>query len=118
MWDCGTVRLNHKQMPVDLKTVKLKQGECVFRSSDSLLALVWNNKKDVKILSTMHSSSMEDTGKKDKSDNPIEKPICVIDYNRGQCGVDLSHQIDLAIAACESQSSGIRRFVSTWWTWL
>ena len=91
---CGTVRLNRKQMPADLKAVlKLKRGERVFRSGDSLLALVWKDKKDVKMLSTMHSSSMEDTGKNDKSGNPIEKPSCVMDYNRGKCGVDLSDQL-------------------------
>ena len=90
---CGTVRLNRKQMTADLKTVKLKRGERIFRSSDSLLALVWKDKKDVKMLSTMHSSSMEDTGKNDQSGNPIEKPTCVMDYNRGKCGVDLSDQI-------------------------
>ena len=81
-------------MPAVLRTIELKKrGERAFRSSDSLLALVWKDKKDVKTLSTMHTSSLEDTGKKDKSGNPIEKPACVIDYNHRKCGVDLSDQL-------------------------
>ena len=90
---CGTVRLNRKQMPYDLKTVKLKKrGEHAFRSTDSVLALVWKDKKDVKMLSTMQSASMEDSGKKGKSGNPIEKPNCFLEYNNEKCGVDLSDQ--------------------------
>ena len=96
------------------------RGERVFRSSDSLLALVWKDKKDVKMLSTMHSSSMEDTGKKDKSDNPIEKPTCVIDYNHGKCGVDLSDQIATEPPSHRSVRKSVRwyKILFTWWTWL
>ena len=90
---CGTVRLNRNQMSYDLKTVKLKRGEHAFRSTDSLFTLVWKNKKDVKMLSTMHSASMENSGKKDKSGNPILKPTCVLEYNNGKCGVALSDEL-------------------------
>ena len=58
-------------MPKDLHNLKLKKGEVDFRSSNNgLLALVWKDKKDVRMLSTMHTASMEDTGKHDRKGNP------------------------------------------------
>ena len=90
----GTVRKNRKNMPKDLRNLKLKKGEVDFRSSDNgLLALVWKDKKDVRMLSTMHTASMEDTGKHDRKGNPITKPMCVIEYNNGMKGVDLADQL-------------------------
>ncbi|XP_038052932.1 piggyBac transposable element-derived protein 4-like isoform X1 [Patiria miniata] len=91
---CGTVRLNRKHMPADLKDVRLKRGERAFRSSEEgLLALVWRGKKDVQILSTMHSASMELITSKDKDGNVAVKPSCVAEYERGKCGLDLSDQL-------------------------
>ena len=36
---------------------------------------------------------MEDTGKHDRKGNPITKPMCVIEYNKGMKGVDLADQL-------------------------
>ena len=47
---CGTVRLNRKGMPPDFSKKKLKHGEIAFYSSThGLLALKWQDKKEVKI---------------------------------------------------------------------
>ena len=90
---CGTVRLNRKFMPKDLAKEKVKKGEIAYRSCDEgLLALVWKDKKDVKMLTTMHNASMTNTGKVDRKGNDIVKPSCVLTYNRGMGGVDNSDQ--------------------------
>ena len=90
---CGTVRLNHKFMPKDLAKIKLKGGETAYRSCDEkLLALVWKDQKDVKMLTTMHNASMTNTGKVDKKSNNIFKPACVLMYNSGMGAVYNSEQ--------------------------
>ena len=105
---CGTVRLNRKNMPADILNESRKKGDVSHRSSTTnpgLLVLIWKDKKDVKMLSTMHSSEMKETGKQDRSGNKISKPVCVIDYNHGMGGVDRSDQL---AATCRSTRKSIK----------
>ena len=89
-----TARQNRRDMPNDLKSVKLKKGDVVRRSSDKgLLALVWRDKKDVRMLSTMHTAELVNTGKVNRDGEPIMKPKCVLDYNRGIKGVGVADQL-------------------------
>ena len=77
---CGTVRLYHKNMPRDIGTEKRNKGDISVRSSaQNITALIWKDKKDVKMLSTMHYSEIIKTDKKDKNGNPIFKPKYVLD---------------------------------------
>ena len=77
-----------------LKAMKLKKGDVVFRSCDEgLIAIVWKDKNYVRMLSTMHTSSMKDTGMKARNGNPRLKPQCVLTYNGGMGGVDASDQM-------------------------
>lgn len=86
----GTVRLNRKDMPKDLK-LSLKKGEIDYRSTSSgLLALVWKDKKVVKMLSTRHTAEMSQIEKRGEI---VTKPNCVLSYNLGMGGVDLSDQM-------------------------
>lgn len=90
---CGTVRLNRKLLPAELKT-RLKKGEIVALRTGSLLALKWKDKRDVSILSTVHTSALKDTGKVDRQTNePIVKPEAIIDYNKHMGGVDRGDQL-------------------------
>ena len=50
-----TVRLTRKEMPIALKR-KMKKGEIICRQRENLLALKWTDKRDVRILSTKHST--------------------------------------------------------------
>ena len=77
-----------------LKAMKLKKGDVVFRSCDEgLIAIIWKDKNDVRILSTMHTSGMKDTGKNERNGDPRLKPQCVQTYNGGMGGVDASDQM-------------------------
>ena len=77
-----------------LKAMKLKKGDVVFRSCDEgLIAIIWKDTNDVRILSTMHTSGMKDTGKNERNGDPRLKPQCVQTYNSGMGGVDASDQM-------------------------
>lgn len=90
----GTVRVHRKNMPKELKKTKLKKGECKAFFSQGIMALTWQDKKPVNMLSTCHkSANVTDTGKKKRhNDLPVLKPQVVQDYNRGMGGVDREDQ--------------------------
>lgn len=95
----GTARPDRKNMPKELRTLKLKKGETSARSSRGILALKWIDRKDVYMLSTKHSNAqMVDTGKKriqkggKRDEKNTMKPQCVIEYNQGMGGVDRQDQ--------------------------
>ena len=89
---CGTVRMNRKGLPKNLKPQqKMKKGDSVFKREKETIAMLWHDKRDVSMISTMHSSSFSDTGKKDRATGEaIRKPQIVLDYNKYMGGVDLS----------------------------
>ena len=75
------------------------RGDHEFKTANGVMALLWKDKKDVKMLSTWHTSEMVSTGKTNADGNPIVKPSCVISYNQDMGGVDRSDQIS---ATCRS----------------
>ncbi|XP_022091934.1 piggyBac transposable element-derived protein 4-like [Acanthaster planci] len=87
-----------KGMPKDLQSVKLKQGETAFRSADlgfsgSLPAMVWRDKRNIRMLSTMHTADIRGSCKQDRTGQEKQKPTCVIEYNTLMGGVDKSDQL-------------------------
>ena len=95
----GTVRLTRKHMPNNFLGTKIKKGDHVFKTANGVMALLWKDRKDVKMLSTWHTSEIIWTGKTNASGIFITKPACVISYNKGMEGVDRSDQIS---ATCRS----------------
>ncbi|XP_046145451.1 piggyBac transposable element-derived protein 4-like [Osmia bicornis bicornis] len=86
---CGTIRKN-RGLPQPLQTAKLSRGKHEFRRDDHILLQVWNNgKRNVNMISTIHSAQMAESGSRSRtSDCPIQKPISIIDYNKYMKGVD------------------------------
>ena len=83
----------------------MKRGETVYRSDGTLLALVWQDKKPVKMLSTFHrSTKIAIADKKHRDGSAVIKPRCVEDHNNGMGGVDRSDQL----ASCHNC---VRKFV-------
>nr|XP_045612925.1 piggyBac transposable element-derived protein 4-like [Procambarus clarkii]XP_045612926.1 piggyBac transposable element-derived protein 4-like [Procambarus clarkii]XP_045612927.1 piggyBac transposable element-derived protein 4-like [Procambarus clarkii] len=77
---CGTVNSNRKFMPTFKK--KLKKGECQSFHANNILALKWRGKRDVCMLSTVNSDTMERSNKKDRlTEEYKKKPCAVLDYN-------------------------------------
>jgi hypothetical protein len=84
---CGTVRGNRKGMPSLSR--KLLAGEVQSVTSDSLMAIKWCDRRDVRMLSTLHSDEIVNTGKRDwKTKEPIMKPKCIVDYSCKMGAVD------------------------------
>lgn len=51
---CGTIRRN-RGFPRELNNLKLKRGESHFLRKNEVLALMWKNKRDVRMVSTIHN---------------------------------------------------------------
>lgn len=85
----GTVRLNRKNMPVQLKK-KISRGQTIACFSMDLMALKWMDKREVSILSTFHKDEMT-TVKSYRGDK--QKPAAVVTYNKNMGAVDLADQM-------------------------
>ncbi len=69
----------------------LKKGEVEHLHDDSLLAIKWHDKREVHMLTTINKNGLGPTKKKDHHTNEIiEKPLAVLDYNANMGGVDKS----------------------------
>ncbi|KAK6466760.1 piggyBac transposable element-derived protein 4-like, partial [Huso huso] len=94
---CGTVMPNIKNMPQDLLKNKLKKGEVEPWVSDTerkMQVVRWMDKREIFMLTTMHNSSLKETGKSHwQTAEKIKKPVCVVEYNKNICGVHTSDQM-------------------------
>ena len=94
---CGTVCKNRRGLPSDI--TKLKSGEIQYLHTGILLALKWQDKQEVHMLSTIHSTTHANSGKVDrKTGREIRKPIGIIDYNTNKGAVD---QVDMQLSFSE-----------------
>ena len=85
----GTVRLNRKNIPADLKK-KIARGEIVARFCGKLMALKWHDKKDVSMMSTFHTAAVQEVV---SHRGTREKPVVICDYNANMGAVDVSDQM-------------------------
>jgi len=98
----GTLKSNIKRNPKDITQKKLNRGEIFAKKSDrEIMVLKWRDRRDVLMISTKHSNTMEEVMAK----RGIKiKPKAVINYNRGKGYIDLTDQMG-------SYSSCLRRGV-------
>ena len=54
---CGTLRLNRRGVPEELKTAKPATGEIVTARDNDLLFICWTDKRQVNVLTSVHNSS-------------------------------------------------------------
>ena len=57
---CGTMRINRKGVPADLKTAKLKKGESLAMTNGTLQLLKWRDKRDIHMCTTVHTAEFID----------------------------------------------------------
>lgn len=83
----GTVRSNRKNFPKEVAQQKLSKGELTFMASKNILAVKWQDRKPVTMLSTYHECPdyVEVTSQRGKKSL---KPNVVNEYNQSMCGVD------------------------------
>ncbi len=90
-YGCGTVRKNRDQVPKCLTENRCRQGQGIFRRRHHLVALKWHDKRDVTMLSTIHTA--ECTVVKNKRGDLVVKPKLIVDYIHYMGGVDLTDQL-------------------------
>jgi len=75
-------------------TEKLKRGETSYRTNGKIVALRYQDKKDVYVLTTMHRpDKIENTKKRDRDGNQIQKNKIIVDYNAFMGGVDKNDSV-------------------------
>ncbi|XP_022914576.2 piggyBac transposable element-derived protein 4-like [Onthophagus taurus] len=89
---CGTIRKN-KGLPPSLQTLRLSRGQHKFRRNRQILLEVWNNgKKNINMISTIHSAQLTESTSKTKRSNAPIQPNSIVDFNRYTKGVDRAEQ--------------------------
>ena len=87
----GTVRMNRKELPADVKKTKLKVlGKLLTPQSGNLLLTMWHDKRQVTVLSTNQNAGSIDITR--RNGTVVSKPTAVANYNRYMGGVDLCDQ--------------------------
>ncbi|PNF19047.1 hypothetical protein B7P43_G11709 [Cryptotermes secundus] len=97
---CGTVRPNRKGLPDDFRRrqFRLKKGDIRVRVRQNLTALVWKDKRDVYMLTNMHSPPAEGSFC-DEHGNAI-KPAIVANYNKHMGYVDKADRMANSYSIC------------------
>ena len=80
---CGTVKRNRKNYPVF--PTDLKKGEMITKHTKHQLAMCWKDKRQVYMLSTVHSDAMVP-----QAEGKVSKPLAILDYNNNMGLVDKS----------------------------
>ena len=70
---CGTARKNRLKLPATFTTPNLPKGEHRFRRHENMLAVRFNDKKEIYFLSTIHRANVINTRKHDRHGNVIRK---------------------------------------------
>ncbi|XP_023722709.1 piggyBac transposable element-derived protein 4 [Cryptotermes secundus] len=85
---CGTFRPNQKGLPQDFRNrqLQLKKGDVQVRVRGDMTALVWKDKRDIHMLTNMHSPPA--AGNFCNEHGNAIKPATVADYNKHMGYVD------------------------------
>jgi len=62
---------------------KIKKGEIKGKvNSNGVVACIWKDKRDVRMISTKHGINLLETGKRNRKGESIKKPESIIFYNK------------------------------------
>ncbi|XP_044133452.1 piggyBac transposable element-derived protein 4-like [Bufo gargarizans] len=89
---CGTFRRNRRGFPQSLLAKKLQRGQSDALRSGNLLALRYKDRKDVLMLSTIHTEATVPVRERGSTTDK-QKPTCILEYNKYMGGTDLSDQV-------------------------
>lgn len=92
---CGTVKPTRLYMPTFPKNIDV--GDVKYFSTDRLLTLRWQDKKEVTMLTSCHTADKKK--RVNKRGIEVEKPECIFDYNQYMGAIDRS---DMLLSSTES----------------
>ena len=105
---CGTLKTHRKHVPEIIKATKPAQGEVFVAHNEPLMIMKYYNHTEVSLCSTIHRGVMKETSRVDReSDDPIQKPDAIIDYNKCMGVLDRCDQM--------LQCTGMRRRTFKWY---
>lgn len=87
----GTLRLDRKYVPADVKTAQLPTGGTIARYAEGMMVGKWKDQRVVQYLSTEHENEMVTSINKRKVE--VLKPLPIVKYNGFMKGVDRSDQM-------------------------
>ena len=87
---CGTIKKKNGRFPEDFKCEKWEKGTTKYLKSGNLLAVRWVDKRDVFLISNIHSTGMVEITRKTRE--VIQKPLMIDQYNHYMGGVDKCDQ--------------------------
>ena len=94
---CGTVKESKKGIPK--MNEKLQKGQTCFRSSVNISDIKWHDRKEIFIISTIHTEEFVDVLKHYSAQEILQKPSCVHDYNKLMGAAD---RTDMVISTINS----------------
>lgn len=97
----GTLRIDRKNNPPDVKEAKLKKGELIGRYSDGIMIGKWKDKRDVSYISTQFENKLVDCT--NRRGQVKQKPQPIIYYNQFMSGIDRQDQM-LSYYPCERKT--------------
>lgn len=87
----GTLRLDRKNVPIDVKTAKLVKGHTISRYAEGVMIGKWRDKREVSYLSTEFENNMIEIETKRKE--KVNKPLPIVQYNKYMSGIDRQDQM-------------------------
>ena len=106
-FSCGTIRSNQKELPANFSSKNLAKGEALFWKSGNITAVTWQDKRTVHLLSSFHGNAMAEIAPRRGEEQPVSKPVMIMDYNQNMNGV---HKCDQLL-----QYYDILRKSRKWW---
>jgi hypothetical protein len=99
----GTLKRNRKNNPASVTGKQLQKGETsAAESNTGVVVLKWHDRRDVLMLTTKHTDDMVEVQRRNTS---IQKPKCVLEYNKAKTFIDISDQIK---SYCTSLRRGVK----------
>ncbi|KAG5878336.1 hypothetical protein JTB14_035263 [Gonioctena quinquepunctata] len=87
----GTLRLDRKNVPIDVKNAKLAKGNTTARYAEGIMIGKWRNKRDVSYISTEFENNMIEIETRRKG--KVNKPLPIVQYNKYRSGIDRQDQM-------------------------
>ena len=100
---CGTVRKNRVKLPIEFKSQKLTKGSTDTMHNNNILAMRFNDKKDIMFLSTIHQNNKMVPTKERRGVVQMRQKL-IGDYNQHMGYVDKNDQM-LATHTCVRKCS-------------
>ena len=111
----GTARKNRCKLPTSFKQEKLQRGQFAFRRNENMLAVRYQDKKEIYMLSTMHKADSVNVNRRNRRNDQIQKPTVIHDYNQKMGGIDKNGaMIGNYSCICKSYKWYTKIFSTSW----